>query len=365
MRKLTIKIQRWKIMKKILTVIGTRPEIIKMSRLISLLDEEFDHKFIFTSQHYSMNMVDVFFEEMKIRKPDFLLGVNSSEYEYMIKPLQSQIESIDPDYVLVHGDTNSTLAAAIAAKSCNKKLIHVEAGLRSFDKKMPEEINRILTDHMSDYLFTPTELTKSYLEKEGITKNVFVVGNTIVDVCNHYSENQTNRINPLKKYSLDENKYILLTMHRQENVDNPKILSEIITALTSIKSRIIFPIHPRTKNNLRKYNCILPENVMEIEPLGYLDFLQLEKNASLIITDSGGVQEEAITFNVPCLTIRTSTERLETILNGGNLLVGTNPELIRYYIEICLSNLGNKMRTAINPYGNGKTSETIVKILSD
>ncbi len=352
-------------MKKISTIVGTRPEIIKMSRLIPLLDEKFDHEFIFTSQHYSKNMVDIFFEEMDIRQPDIFLRVNSSEYEAMIRPIQDQIRKTNPDYILVYGDTNSTLAAAIAAKSFGIKLIHVEAGLRSFDKKMPEEINRILTDHISDYLFTPTELTRSYLELEGITENVFVVGNTIVDACMYYSEIAKNKTNILKKFNLEKNKYILLTAHRQENVDNPKKLSEIISSLSHLKTKIIFPIHPRTKNNLRKNNFTLPENILETGPLGYLDFLQLEKNASLIITDSGGVQEEAITFNVPCATIRTSTERMETIINGGNILVGTDPELIRYYVDICLSKLHDKMSAAKNPYGNGTTSEEIVKIMSN
>jgi UDP-N-acetylglucosamine 2-epimerase len=175
-------------MPKILTVIGTRPEIIKTSKLIPLLDDQFDHLFIFTSQHYSTNMVDIFFDELNVRKPDLFLGAKSSEYESMVKPIQCAIRDIDPDYVIVYGDTNSTYASAIATTNLSKKLIHIEAGCRSFDKKMPEEVNRIQTDHMSHYLFTPTELTRSYLMREGITNNVFIVGNTSVDACLEYSK---------------------------------------------------------------------------------------------------------------------------------------------------------------------------------
>lgn len=350
---------------KILTIIGTRPELIKMSRLIPLLDKRFEHKFIFTSQHYSKNMVDIFLDELEIREPDLFLGIKSSEYDEIIKSLLPKIKEIKTDYVLVYGDTNSTLSAAIAGKRLGKKLIHVEAGLRCFDEEVPEEKNRVETDKMADYLFAPTKLNELFLKNENITKNVFVVGNTIVDACLKYSK-LAEKSKILDRLNVRKGEYLLVTAHRQETVDRPERLLKIIRAMGALPLKVVFPIHPRTKKKIIENNYKLPKNVIETEPLGYFDFLKLLRNSSLVLTDSGGIQEEAITLNIPCLTIRNSTERWETIINGGNFLVGIEPKLVSYYVKMILeSGLGERMKDAKNPYGDGKTSERIAHLLGE
>lgn len=349
-------------MKKITTIIGTRPEIIKMARVIPLLDQKFDHQLIFTSQHYSQNMVDIFFDELKVRKPNLVLEAKSSNHESLIKPIQSAIKQSNPDNVIVYGDTNSTLAAAISAKSLGIKITHIEAGLRSYDKKMPEENNRILVDHISDYLLSPTELERDFLKKENITENVKIVGNTVVDACLFYQKMADKKSKIHDSLEITKYNYILVTAHRQENVDNPSGLLKMLQALADLPLKIVFPMHPRTKNRIMQGNYYLPENILVIDPLGYFDFLKLMNYASLIITDSGGVQEEAITLHVPCLTIRTTTERLATVTAGGNFLVGLDPEIVKYYTNMITStDLGKKMRKAKNPYGNGDASKLIIE----
>ncbi len=341
---------------KIATVIGTRPEIIKMSRLIPLLDKKFNHTFIFTNQHYSPEMCSIFFEELGVRKPDRMLGVNSSDTALLRKCIQDALDEAKPDIVLVYGDTNSTLAAAMAAKDFGAKLVHIEAGLRSFDSRMPEEFNRVETDKLSDIFFTPTDITKSFLEKEGVLKNVHVSGNTIVDACTFYAANMDSDI--LRR--LDISDYVLFTAHRQENVDDVVRLEKILKALELIDADIVYPAHPRTKKMLEGFGMTVPDNVILIEPEGYLNFLALLKNSRAVITDSGGVQEEAITLKVPCITIRETTERWETLLAGANFLAGVEPMLVSYYAKIILeTNYKDRMKNIENPYGNGAASEFI------
>jgi len=338
---------------EMVTVLGTRPEIIKLSLLIPMLDREFGHSVVFTSQHYSRNMVDLFFEEMEVRAPDEVLDTKTSDYSVLEEALESSFGKSRPERVVVYGDTNSTVCAARAAKKLGIGIAHVEAGLRCFDQKVPEERNRVETDGMSDLLFPPTELARLHLEKEGITKNVHVVGNTIVDVCRHYS----GKIKPAG------GDYILVTAHRQENVDNPAKLGEIITALSGF-GEVVFPAHPRTKKRLEEFKVRMPPNVRMIDAVGYFEFLGLLKGAKLVITDSGGVQEEAMTLNVPCLTIRDSTERWESIEAGGNFLVGTNSALIKAHArEILDGTLGRAMRKAKNPFGDGHASQRIADVL--
>ncbi len=341
----------------IATVFGTRPEIIKMSLLVPMLDEGLEHSFVFTSQHYSANMAGVFFQELGVRKPDYMLGVNSSDYGKLQAGIENSLEKIKPTHVVVYGDTNSTLAGARAAKKLGAKVIHVEAGLRSFDSRMPEERNRIETDGLSSLLLTPTGLTKTFIEREGLSGKTSVVGNTVVDACLHYLK-KTKEQEVLGKYQVDKNEFILVTAHRQENVDAPENIIRILKTFEKIEKTILFPIHPRTKKHLSERNYRIPTNVRIVDAIGYLEFLPLLKNSSLVLTDSGGVQEEAITLKVPCLTLRYSTERWETIYEGGNALVGLEPELVSYWVRMVLeSDLGKRMRKAKNPYGEGDSSE--------
>ena len=331
------------------TVFGTRPEIIKMAPLIPLLDSSFNNTFIFTSQHYSANMVKIFFKELDLRMPDQFLNVQSSDYNELQQATEKALIPLNPDYVIVYGDTNSTLAIARATKKLKKKLIHMEAGLRSYDPHMPEEYNRIETDRLSDYLFAPTELCRRQLAKEGLRKNVFVVGNLIVDACRRFAPRAPRR-----------DPCILVTVHRQENVDNPKKLVEILQSLNNLNEPIVFPAHPRTQKRIKEQSLKIPSNVRFMDAIGYIEFLGYLKSAKLVITDAGGVQEEAITLNVPCLTIRGGNERWEAIREGGNFLVGTEPALIEAYTrQILEGDLGEKMRKAKNPYGENVAQKTI------
>jgi len=350
-------------MVKIATVFGTRPEIIKMSQLIPLFDKHFDHKFVYTGQHFSENMKDIFFSELKVRNPDVILDSKSSDYQVLIKSSVDALREINPDYVLVYGDTNSTLSASVAAKILNRPIIHVEAGLRSFDKEMFEEVNRIVTDHFSKILFTPTKYTEDLLHNEGIFNNVFVVGNTIVDAVKFYSDKiAQSRI--LEKMNFSAGEYVLLTLHRQETVDRPDRLEKIIAALSQIDQKIVFPVHPRTELRLNEFNISLPKNVTKMPPIGYFDFLKLLENSFFVMTDSGGVQEEAITVKTPCITLRKSTERMETIEAGANFLVGFDTEKIVNHAKLAAQpEMQEKVKAIRNPYGDGTTSKQIVEIL--
>jgi len=347
---------------KIATIIGVRPEIIKLSQLIPLLDKKFEHTLIFSGQHFSSSMVNIFFEELGIRYPDIFLKTKSSEQNFLIEEIKKSIKNKSFDAAIVYGDSNTTYAGALASKINNLKVIHIEAGLRSFNINMPEERNRIETDKISDILFPPTKLSENFLEKENIDNNIFVVGNTIVDACKKY-EKKIDKSKIYEKLNLNED-FILTTVHRQENVDLEKNLIKLIKTFKGIKEKIVFPVHPRTMNRIKQFGLKLPENVLITEPLGYFDFLYLLKNAFLVLTDSGGVQEESIVLHTPCITLRNDTERWETVIAGGNVLTGLNPELIYYYVKmISEEGFDKEMRNAKNPYGEGDTSKKIQKIL--
>jgi UDP-N-acetylglucosamine 2-epimerase (non-hydrolysing) len=347
----------------ILTVIGTRPEIIRMSVLVPLLDGRFDHRILFTSQHYSKEMCDVFFRELGVRMPDRFLDLRTSNTEKLVWHTCREIEAVKPKYVLVYGDTNSTLAGALAAKKANARVIHVEAGFRSFDRRMIEENNRIMVDGMSNVLFTPTDFTKRLLSDEGIEENVFVVGDVTIDIQRKYSKwIKKSRI--IQKLGLRKEKYVLFTAHRQENVDNQKRLLKIIRILKSFDKDVVYPVHPRTRKMLSKFRFKMPDNVIQTRPLGYFDFLKLEQSSSFIITDSGGVQGEALAFGIPCITIRETTERWEAVMLGANFLAGLDPLMVSYYRQMIeKSGLKAKLKGIKNPYGEGKTSGKIAKIL--
>lgn len=338
-------------MKKIVSIFGTRPEIIKMAPLIPLLDKEFEHKFLFTSQHYSESMMGVFFRELGVRAPDKFLDVNDSNLEKLQAAVQDELKNYSSEWVATYGDTNSTLAAARAAKLLGKKVIHIEAGLRAYDNRLPEEKNRVEIDGISSILLAPSELAKKQLEKEGITENVEVVGNLVADAVKFFYVPK-----PKKE------RYVLVTAHRQENVDDLPRLSKILEALSQFP-KVIFPVHPRTKKRIEEFGLHVPGNVELTGPASYKEFLSLLGGAQLVLTDSGGVQEEAISLNVPCLTLRESTERWETVEAGGNFLVGLEPLLIGAYArQISEGTLGERMRKAKNPYGEN-VSEKIIEIL--
>lgn len=355
---------------KIATIFGTRPEIIKLSPLIPLLDEEFDHILIHTGQHYSYNMDKIFFEELGLRNCDYILNVGSGTHAAQTGKMMMEIEKVllkeNPDIVVVQGDTNSTLAGAITASKLNIKVVHVEAGCRSFDKRMPEEVNRILVDHCSDILFAPDEDATRNLAVEGIEKDmVYLVGNTSVDAClrivNFFDSNS------LKEKNLKKQDYVLLTIHRQENTD-PDKLKEIISAINVIadKIKIVFPLHLRTKKIIESNDIEINKNILLTEPLGYKDFIGLLTNSKFTMTDSGGIQEEAGILDVPCLILRENTEWKYLVDIGKNMLIGTGYESIVSTITDLLDNEHelDKMKNIKAPIKQG-TSKKIVSILKN
>lgn len=355
---------------KIAIVLGTRPEIIKMAPIIDEIKKQgIDSCLIHTGQHYDKEMSDNFFKDLEIKSPDYNIQVGSGSHGKQTGLMMQGIEEIlldeKPDIVLVQGDTNAVLAGALVASKLHIPVGHVEAGLRSFDITMPEELNRMAADVCSLMYFVPTEDGAINLLAEGISrKKLFITGNTVVDACfRHLEIAKKTGITEESLVNLDiENmdNILTLTMHRAENVDNKERLINIIEALKELKdTNIIFPMHPRTKKTLENFNLFDELNDLEhvhiIKPLGYLDFLVLTSNSTLILTDSGGLQEEAITLDVPVLTLRYNTERPETVSAGGNILVGANKQAILENANKILTDedFANKMKNAKNPYGQG------------
>ena len=354
---------------KMCVILGTRPEIIKMAPIVRELEHRgLDHFVIHTGQHYSYEMDRVFFEDLKLSTPAFNLNVGSSSHGKQTAAILQGIEAVllkeRPSAVLVQGDTNTVLAGALAAAKQNIGVGHVEAGLRSFDRHMPEEINRIMADHVSDQLFPPTETSRQNLLREGIPDSkIFVTGNTVVDAVLQNRKLSEDRPSVLQKLGLRSKGYILSTMHRQENVDDPARLRAMLKAIDRVAAEMgvpaILPMHPRTRKNLATFNVPSPKNVQIIEPQGYLDFLQLEANAKLLMTDSGGIQEEGCILKVPCVTMRDSTERPETIEAGANLLAGSDPDDIVKAAKEMMS----RSNDWTCPLGNGEASKRIVDVM--
>lgn len=350
-------------------ILGTRPEIIKMSPIIRQLEKQKIHFFILhTGQHYSYNLDKIFFKELELPLPKYNLdvgsGTHAEETGKMLIGIENVFKKEKVDIVLVEGDTNTVLAGALAASKLHIKVGHVEAGLRSNDRTMPEEINRILTDHLSDYLFAPTSIAKENLLKEGIRDDIiFITGNTIVDAVYQNLKISKIKSNILKRLEVTPKKYIIITAHRQENVDVKNKLKNILEALKLIshefKLPILYPIHPRTIKRLKEFKLEIPKEIAIVEPLGFLDFLQLEANAALVATDSGGVQEETCILKVPCVTLRENTERPETIDVKSNILVGTNLEKILKGTRIML---GRKRDWTV-PFGTGNAGKKIIEII--
>lgn len=318
---------------KIVTILGARPQFIKASAVSYLFNSHFEEVLVHTGQHYDANMSDVFFNELGLPKPAYHLNIGSGSHGAMTGAMLTAIEAVlleeKPDFVMVYGDTNSTLAGALAASKLLIPVIHVEAGLRSFNKVMPEEQNRILTDHISDILFAPTQTAIQNLKNEGIAKGVHLVGDIMYDGILHFTEIAKRKSTILADLNLSEKQFILCTIHRAENTDNPERLKAIFNGLNTAKEAIVLPLHPRTQKYVAEYGISIAEHIRIIEPIGYLDMIRLESAAKKIVTDSGGVQKEAFFLEIPCVTLRDETEWIETVENGWNLLVGTNEEKIR------------------------------------
>jgi len=350
---------------KIASVVGARPNFIKLAPVSKELRRNFDEIIIHTGQHYDYEMDKIFFDELGIPEPDYHLGIGSGTHGYqtgeMIKRIEEVLLNERPDLVLVFGDTNSTLAGALAATKLHMKVAHVEAGLRSFDKKMPEEINRILTDHCSDILFCPTETAVENLKKEGIVERSYLVGDVMVDILYDCIKIAEKKSIILDKLGLNPKEYYLATIHRVENTDNFERLKSIVEALCQIEN-MVFPCHPRTEKCLKKFGLWnkLTSKIKVIKPVGYLDMIMLEKNARKILTDSGGIQKEAYILKVPCVTLRESTEWIETVEDGWNILVGADKELI-----IKMANEFEPKGRQRDVFGRGKASKEIAKIVGE
>jgi UDP-GlcNAc3NAcA epimerase len=346
----------------ILSVVGARPQFIKaapVSRALRRVDQEV---LVHTGQHYDHGMSAVFFEELSIPEPDYNLGVGSGSHGWQTGQMLIRLEEVllteKPDWVLVYGDTNSTLAGALAAVKLHIPVAHVEAGLRSFNRHMPEEHNRVLTDHAADLLFCPTQTAVDNLSREGITQGVHLVGDVMYDAVLYNTSLAEERSDVLARLGLAPQSYALATVHRPRNTDDPRRLQDILAALAEIGYPVIFPLHPRTRQRLSQLPISQFPNSQLIEPVSYLDMLTLEKHARLILTDSGGVQKEAYFFAVPCLTLREETEWLETVETGWNRLVGADRAAI---VQAACNFRPEGSPPAI--FGDGHASERIADLL--
>jgi len=358
---------------KIYLIAGARPNFMKIAPLIiQLKKNNLEYKLIHTGQHYDFNMSKIFFEGLGIPEPDIHLNVGSASHAVQTAKIMIEFEKIilqeKPLLIIVVGDVNSTLACALVAKKLNIKIAHVEAGLRSFDQKMPEEINRILTDQLSDILFTTERSAKINLKREGIDLNkIYFVGNVMIDTL-IINLKKARNLHYYKKLNLNKKEYALITVHRPSNVDNKKNLEKIIKIINYLQDKItlFFTIHPRTKKSIEKFDLsekIKKKNIILSNPIGYLEFLNLMENSKMILTDSGGIQEEASFLKIPVITLRNNTERPITTQKGTNTIVGINFKLTKKYIDEILSN-SYKKGYNIKKW-DGKAAERIVDILKE
>lgn len=360
-------------MSKIVTILGARPQFIKASIVSKKINKEhIPEVIIYTGQHYDKNLSELFFKELNLPEIKYNLKIGSSTHARQTGEMLIKIEEIllkeKPDVVLVYGDTNSTLAGALAASKIHIPVAHVEAGLRCFNKQLPEEINRILTDNISDILFAPTSTAKKNLKKENITKGVYLVGDVMYDLFLEMKE-IINEKNILVKFKLCPKKFILATIHRAENTDSKENLKEIWNALKEISRtniKVIFPIHPRTFKALKNFNLLnnkTPDNLILIQPISYKEMFTLEKNAKLIITDSGGVQKEGYFHKTQCLIVRGETSWSELVQTGWNKLTGANKKSIyEESIKRFNSNISKKWESF---YGQGDASDKVVSIIKN
>ncbi len=317
---------------KVVSVVGARPQFIKASVLSRELRKEHTEILVHTGQHYDENMSDVFFKELDIPEPEYNLGIGSGSHGQQTGAMLAAIEQVllreKPDWTLVYGDTNSTLAGALAASKLNIKVAHVEAGLRSFNRRMPEEINRVLTDHIADLLFCPTQTAVDNLKSEGVVRGVHLVGDVMHEALLWAVERSKTTSTILSRLDLSPKSYRLATVHRSENTDDPDRLSGILQAFNRMPGPLVWPVHPRTRKKLAELDWQPAAQVRMIEPLGYLDMICLQSNAQQILTDSGGIQKEACWLGVPCITLRDETEWVETVQSGWNRLAGARPDSI-------------------------------------
>ena len=354
---------------KVLTVVGARPQFIKAAPVSRALRQQHTEVLVHTGQHYDDGMSTIFFCDLYIPEPNYHLGVGSGHHGWQTGQMLARIEEVllaeQPDWVLVYGDTNSTLAGALAAVKLHIPTAHVEAGLRSFNREMPEEHNRVLTDHCADLLFCPTQTAVDNLAKEGITQGVHLVGDVMYDAVLQFGALAQERSTILDDLGLTPKSYLLATVHRPYNTDAPERLQRILTAFAEIEEPIIFPVHPRTRRRIVEFglNTLQSEfrNPRFIDPVGYLDMLMLEQHARLILTDSGGVQKEAYFFAVPCVTLRPETEWVETVEAGWNLVLDADRE--RIIRAVYGHHWPREPPCAI--FGDGCAAEKIISVLSN
>ncbi len=315
---------------KIASIVGARPQFIKCAPLSRELRKNYEEILVHTGQHYDHEMSDIFFEELGIPEPDYNLGIGSGNHGEQTGKMVIEIEKVflkeKPDLVLVYGDTNSTLAGALAASKLHIRVAHVEAGLRSYDRRMPEEINRVLTDHISNLLLCPTQTAVDNLAKEGITEGVHLVGDVMVDALEYNKKVAEEKSRIIEELGLEKRRYLVITVHRPSNTDSMDNMSNIIKALDESGKTVVFPLHPRTEKYLREYGLLdrMPVNVRLIQPMGYWDMVRLMGSAEKVLTDSGGIQKEAYILKVPCITLRENTEWVETLEGGWNVLAGVD-----------------------------------------
>jgi UDP-N-acetylglucosamine 2-epimerase len=347
---------------KIFSIVGARPQFIKLAPLSSALAGLHEEVIVHTGQHYDYAMSEKIFEDLGIRKPDIHLeilpGSVTSQITQMMLMLDSAMIKSKPDLVIVFGDTNSTFAGAMVAAKLNVPIVHIEAGLRSYNKGMPEEINRVVTDHVSKYLFAPTQTAVDILMKEGLAENSFFTGDIMVDTVKNNLQIALSKSTITEDLHLANEEYNLLTLHRNYNVDDTKVLEQLLNQLGELPEKIIFPVHPRTRKMLADTYSV-PKNITVIDPQGYLDFIALENSAKRIITDSGGIQKEAYILKKPCITLRTETEWVETVDEKWNLLI--NP----FEKNIALKIAGFKPPENQRDVFGKNVTQKMVKIIND
>lgn len=350
-----------------MTIVGARPQFIKAAAFACSLKRHegatIKHVLVHTGQHHDDMMSDVFFRELDIGQPDHNLGVAGGSHGSMTGRMLEKIESLllerRPDWVLIYGDTNSTLASALAASKLHVPVAHVEAGLRSFNMRMPEEVNRIVADKLSTLLFCPTQAAVHNLQQEGIVGGVHLVGDVMYDVALQFAEVAERKSTILARLGLSNTPYVLATCHRAENTDDPDRLAGILKALDAMTPThtVVLPLHPRTRQKVDQLGFRgLLGRIRTVDPLSYLDMVILEKNAAVIVTDSGGVQKEAFFYNVPCITTRDETEWVETVETGWNVLTGANADSI----GAAFQNICRRTPATVHPYGDGHAAKLIL-----